>query len=140
LHIVSQDKRQAFKQRKADPVFQAFQEMAQDQSWLEVASFRHAHHTEKKRELGDEEWPFGWSHSKELATLAGCRESTGTYSGTEEPEEIDENREQGIRFSIVRDWEHCCIVVWRKSDDGSELRSQHTVFDTEPGERKTCYC
>ena len=48
-------------------------------------------------------WTFGYGHDKEIAQQVGC-DDIGTW-----------------------EWNHACVVVWRTSEDGTKMQTQHTT-------------
>ena len=48
-------------------------------------------------------WSFGYGHDKSIAQEAGC-DDIGTWL-----------------------WDHCCVVVWKTSEDGSSIQTHATT-------------
>lgn len=61
-----QDNSPSKEEQAGDPLFAAFQQIAQNQSWTE------------KYGMGHKLWTFGYGHDRELATNVGC-EDTGSW-------------------------------------------------------------
>ena len=56
-------------EQTADPLFQAYKELAQDQSWLEDIPEAFNHKT----------WTFAYGHNKDVAADCGCEDMVSAF-------------------------------------------------------------